>query len=164
MSEAAERSWVKLLFSGIGVAAFTFAAPIVWQKISYRPVGPAYVAAALRVDDGALLLLVRNNSQEPLDLVEADIDIDGIPRAPQEFGAYPVPSHLYAVDSKSSAHLAQSDGRLSVKLRIAQTIEPGQADEFGFKINGPSGLLTPTRGSLTGKITDSRGNNYRLSY
>jgi hypothetical protein len=31
----------------------------------------------VRVADGALLIFVRNNSHEPLDLVEAEIELDG---------------------------------------------------------------------------------------
>ena len=164
MRESGIQTWVKLLCGGLGVAAFTFAAPIVWQKISHRSVGPDHVVAALRVEDGVLLLLVRNNSDEPLDLVAADIEIGGVGKPAEEFGAYPAPSHLYEVDSRSAAELTQRDGRLFVKLRIAQAIEPGQVDQFGFRIKGPAGALTPAAGSLSGKITDVRGNVYRVKY
>ena len=104
MRESGIQTWVKLLCGGLGVAAFTFAAPIVWQKISHRSVGPDHVVAALRVEDGVLLLLVRNNSDEPLDLVAADIEIGGVGKPAEEFGAYPATSHLYEVDSIGRAN------------------------------------------------------------
>ena len=51
-----DSGWAKLLFGGIGVAAFTFAANHVWERVSHRPVGPDYVHVALRSEDGQLLL------------------------------------------------------------------------------------------------------------
>jgi hypothetical protein len=164
MGDGGNRNWMGVLFGGIGVAAFTFAAPIVWQNVSHRDAGPDHVVASLRVEDGTLFLLVRNNSNEPLDLVEAEIEIDGVGNPAEEFGAYPAPSHVYEVNAKSTAQLTQRDGRLSVKLRIAQAIDPGQVDQFGFRINGPAGSLTPAIGSLSGKVMDVRGNVYPVNY
>ena len=158
------QGWTALFLSGIGVAAFTFAAPIVWQKLSHRNLGPAYVETALRAENGVLMLMVRNNSDDPLDLVAADVEI-AIPKRPAvEFGAYPELSHLYAVNAQASAELKQTDDRLLVKLRIAQSIKPGHLDQFGFSINGPGGSLMPQSGSLHGSVTDIKGNVYPIKY
>src|SRR5262245_29578535 len=165
MGDSTDRGWVKLLFGGLGVAAFTFAAPIVWQKISHRSLGPDSVVATMRLESDVLFLVVRNSSNEPLDIVEAEIEIDGVKgTAADELAAYPTPSHLYEVDSRSAAELKQQGERLFLKLKIAQAIEPGQVDQFGFKIKGPSGSLTPAAGALKGKIKDVRGNVYLAKY
>lgn len=163
MHEGSAQGWIKLLFGGLGVAAFSFAAPILWEQLSHRSAGPDHVAAALRIDDGVLLLLVRNGSDEPVDLIEAEIEIKDVGGG-DEFAAYPEPSQIYEVDFASDSEIRQVGGRLVVKLKIAQAIDPGQVDQFGFRINGPAGLLTPPAGSLTGKITDIEGNEYPLTY
>ena len=164
MAESVVQNWVKFLFGGIGVAAFTFAAPIVWERVSHRNLGPDQVETALRIDDGVLYLLVRNNSDDPLDLVEADIQIEGVADASEGLGAYPEPSHLYQVDSTSATQLSQQGGRLFVTMRIAQTIKPRHLDQFGLKISGPSGLLRPAPGSMTGTILDMKGDVYHIKY
>jgi hypothetical protein len=167
MKKGANHGWlVTLLGSGLIAAVFAFAAPIVWTTVIHRTVGPKYVSATLHVENGTLFLLVRNNSNDPLDLVEAEIEIK-IQQAgdsAQEFGAYPVPSHLYEIDSASAAQLKQQNGRLLVTLNIAQAIEAGQADQFGFKIRDPAGPLTPPVGALVGKVVDAKGNIYPIKY
>jgi hypothetical protein len=166
MKKVAKYGWLVTLLGGLSVAIFSFVAPIVWKAVTHRSVGPKYVDATLRVENGTLFLFVRNNSNDPLDLVESDIEIkiqqkgDGA----QEFGAYPALSHLYEVDSASAAQLKQQNGRLLVTLKIAQAIEAGQVDQFGFKIRGPAGPLTPTVGSLVGKVVDAKGNIYPVKY
>ena len=70
-----DSGWVKLLFGGIGVAVFTFAANHAWERVSHRSVGPDYVHVAVRSEKGSLLFYVRNESHEPLDLVSADFRI-----------------------------------------------------------------------------------------
>lgn len=157
-------NWVKVLFGGVGVAAFTFFANTVWERVSHRSVGPDYVNATIRFDQGALLVFVRNESDEPLDLVLVEIEIEQPANQGGVFGAYPKPSHLYEVESKSDAVLTQQGDRLFVKLRVSQAIEPGNADQFGFKIKSASGPLQPYAGSISGKLTDLRGNVYRVHY
>jgi hypothetical protein len=166
MKKVAKYGWlVTLLGSGLIVAIFTFAAPIVWMAVTHRSVGPKYVDAAFHVENGTLLLLVRNNSNDPLDLVEADLEIK-IQQAGDdtgEFGAYPAP-HVYEIDSKSPAQIKQQNGRLLVTLKIAQAIDAGQVDQFGFKITERAGPLTPPIGSLVGKVIDVKGNIYPVNY
>ncbi len=164
MSARKATTWAKVLFAGLGVAVFTFVANTVWERLSHRSVGPDYVHAALRVEDGVLLLYLRNESDEPLDLVLAEIEINQAKGGGGMLGVYPVPSHIYEVESGSDAELEQQEGRLVVKLRISQAIEPGDADQFGFKILGPSGPLTPAAGSVKGTITDLQGNKYYVEY
>lgn len=156
--------WAKVLFGGLGVAVFTFAANAVWERISHRSIGPDYVRVALRVEEGAILLYVRNESDEPLDLVLAEIEISQPKSGGEVLGTYLMPSHLYEVESDSGAELKQLDGGIVVKLRISQAIEPGDADQFGFRIHGGSGPLAPTSGSVKGRITDLRGNIYHVDY
>jgi hypothetical protein len=164
MSESGVQGWLKILLGGLGVAAFSFAAPIVWDKLSHRSLAPEYVDAAVRVENGTFLLLVRNGSDDNLDLVGAEITIVGVDEMSEDFGAYPEPSHVYEVDARSSADLLKLDGGLSVRLRIAQTIDAGAADQFGFKISGPIGARIPASGALSGTIIDSKGNVYPVKY
>jgi hypothetical protein len=167
MKKVAKHGWLlTLLGSGLIVAIFTFAAPIVWTVATHRSVGPDYVSAALHVENGTLLLLVRNSSNDPLDLVEADFEIK-IPQtgdSAQEFGAYPAPSHLYEIDSTSATRLKQQNGQLLVTLKIAQAIEAGQVDQFGFKIRSLAGPFVPPVGSLVGTFVDTKGNIYPIKY
>lgn len=155
-------NWTALLFGGLGVAVFTFAAPIVWKALTHRSVGPDYVNAVLRVENGTVLLLVRNNSDEPLDLVQANIEIKTLKsqNSAPEFGAYPTPSHLYEVEAKSTVKLTQEKGLLRLTVPIAQAIEARQVDQFGFRIKS----LTPRVGSMTGEVVDSKGNVYKVKY
>jgi hypothetical protein len=166
MKKVANFGWLVALSGGLIVAIFSFAAPIMWTAVTHRSVGPKYVTATLRVENGTLFLFVRNSSNDPLDLVEANIEIkiqqagDGA----EEFGAYPTPSHLYEIDSASAAQLKEQNGRLLVTLPITQAIEAGQVDQFGFKIRSPAGPFTPPVGSLVGKVVDSKKNNYPIKY
>jgi len=167
MKKVAKSRWlVTLLGAPIALAVFSFAAPIAWNALTHRSVGPKYVNATVRVENGQLLLFVRNNSDDPLDLVGADIaiKIQQAGEAAQEFGAYPVVSHLYEVDSPSAAQLKQQNGQLLVTLKITQAIEARQADQFGFKITDRAGPFTPPIGSLVGKIVDTKGNSYPIKY
>jgi hypothetical protein len=164
MSDDGGRGWTKALVGGLAVAAFGFAAPIVWQKVSHRSVGPDHVDTSMRVADGELLIFVRNNSHEPLDLVEAEIELERDRKDALELGVYPMPSQLYRIDSRSAVELKQQDRRLFIKLKIVQAIDPGKFDQFGFKIEGPDGALTPAVGSLSGKMVDAKGNVYRVKY
>jgi hypothetical protein len=159
-----DSGWAKLLFGGIGVAAFTFAANHVWERVSHRPVGPEYVHVAVRSEDGQLLFYVRNESHEPLDLVAADFRV-ALPEAKQAlFGAYPTPSQFYEVEPGADAELAQGDGAMRVHLRIAQAIEPGEVDQFGLTIRSAAGPLAPAAGSIEGVMTDLKGNAYPIRY
>jgi hypothetical protein len=164
MSDEKPEHWLKVLSAGLAVAAFTFAAPIIWQKASHRPIGMAYVDAALRVEDGVLLLMVRNKSDESLDLVEAEIEIDDSTKASGPFGVYPEPSHVYQVTAKTNAQVKQLDGKILVKLKIAQAIEPRKVDQFGMNIIGPAGPLSPAVGSVVGRIKDIKGNVFMVKY
>lgn len=154
--------WVKILFGGLGVAIFTFLADAMWDRMSHRGLGPETVRATLRVEDGALYVFVRNDSDEPLDLVRAELDI----RTPENraLAAYPLPSRIYSVVSEADAAIEQHDDLLSVRLNIAQAIDPGDADQFGFSIESGARPMTPQEGSVSGHIIDLRGNAYEVSY
>lgn len=134
-------SWAKVLFRGLGVAVFTFAATPLWN--SHRSVGPDYVHVALRVEYGALLLFVRNESDEPLDLVRTEISLNQAKNHSGVLRAYPAPSRLYEVHSALRTELAHEDEKPVVKLRIAQAIEP---DQFGTKSVGDQPPLVPDPG------------------
>lgn len=154
--------WMKVLFGGLGVAVFTFLADAVWDRVSHRSAGPDTVHTALRVEDGALYVFVRNDSDEPLDLVRAQLTIRS-PK-PDVMGAYPLPSRIYRVVSEREAQLDQQDDLLLVQLNIAQAINPGEADQFGFSIEDRARPLTPGQGTVQGEITDLKGNVYAVSY
>ena len=154
-----------LLLSGFGVALFTFAAPIVWNKVAHRSVGPAYVEASLRVENGTIYLLVRNSSDDPLDLVEADLAMPAPKPAATRLGAYPEPSHLYQVSSSTGAgEIEQTSGQLSVKLKIAQSIKAGEVDQFAVSVVDFGAVVTPSSGSLSGRIVDIMGHAYPAKY
>ncbi|NJM30692.1 MAG: hypothetical protein HC855_11855 [Rhizobiales bacterium] len=157
------KNWITVAFGGIGVAAFTFFAPIAWDKYTHRPVGPDTVETSLRVEDGQVFVVVRNNSDEPLDLVEAEIEFQGITAADQGFAAFPEPSHLYEVDSRLNAKLTQNQDNLRISTKIAQAIEKGQVDQFGFKISGNAMKLQNAK-SISGKVKDINGNVFPLKH
>lgn len=103
---------------------------------------------------------MRNESHDPLDLVAADFRI-ALPAPKQAlFGAYPMPSRLYEVEPGADAEVAQEDGAMRVRSRIAQAIEPGEVDQFGLTISSATGPLAPIAGSIDGVMTDLKGNAY----
>ncbi|MFN0194804.1 MAG: hypothetical protein ACKVP5_22980 [Aestuariivirga sp.] len=157
------KNWITLAFGGIGVAAFTFLAPIVWDKFTHRSVGPDTIETSLRLEGGQVFVVVRNNSDEPLDLVEAEIEFSGLAAADQGFAAFPEPSHLYEVDSRLNAKLTESQGKLRISTKIAQAIAQGDVDQFGFKISG-NALKLESANSITGKIKDINGNVFPLRH
>jgi hypothetical protein len=158
-----KRLLVVLLTSSLAVAVIgsvldKFLIPFV----SHRAVGPKYVSAAARVDDDAVLIFVRNNSDEPLDLKEAVVEIDGVsPAGDGALGAYPDVSQVYrVVASPGVADLQETPGQVVVKVKIAQAIAPGSADQFSVRLVGSHG---PARlGSATVKVNlvDLRGTEY----
>lgn len=144
------------------MAIFTFVANRAWETYSHHAVGPKYVNAAMRFENGQLLLFVRNNSDDPLDLVSAKIDID----APElidikNLGAYPDVSKLYDVSTSSgSATVQSSSNGLSVQLRIAQAIAPKAADQFGIKLIGLAGPVDLSAAKVHAVMRDIKGNTY----
>jgi hypothetical protein len=161
------QDWKKAALGGVVVAAFAFAAPIAWEAIKFRGLSPQYVKAVVRIENNVLLLLVRNSSNEPLDLVEAEIEI---PKAGQtkdreeELGAYPSPSYIYRIDSKFPASMIERNDQLVVRLRIAQIIKAGDVDQFGISIQGPDGPLALSSSVINAKIVDVKGQTYSVRY
>ena len=102
--------WMTLLSSGLAVALFTFVADKAWEVLRHHSVGPKYVDTSVRFEDHKLFLFVRNNSDDPLDLVHAKIDIDAPELvSTQALGAYPEVSKVYDVSATSgSAKLTSS--------------------------------------------------------
>jgi hypothetical protein len=157
------KKWLMILTSGLGVAIFTFAAPIIWQKLSHKSAASATVDAVLRVEDNVFLVMVRNNSDDALDLVGAEFEIDERPGGDvNEFGAYPEPSHVYQVSS--NAQFKRANGKLAVSMKIAQAIDPGKVDQFGLSIKGPAGALALSPGSVKCRVRDVKGNVYPVKY
>lgn len=156
----------KFLSSGLAVALFTFVADKAWQTYSHHALGPKYVDTALRFEGDKLLLFVRNNSDEPLDLVRAKIEID----APEllkdgALGAYPEISKLYDVSpTAGSAKLQIVADRLVVQLKIIQAIGPKTADHFGITLNGLAGPVDLSNDTIHAEIEDIKGHTYLVTH
>jgi len=154
--------WVAVLSSSLAVAVFTFVANKAWDTYHHHKVGPKYVDTALRFEDKKLLLFVRNNSDDPLDLTQATIDLN----APElvkntALGAYPDVSKVYDVSASSgSATLEAGSDGLAVKLKITQVIAPKGADQFAVSLVGLTGPIDLSNVKIHAEIKDVKGNTY----
>jgi hypothetical protein len=154
--------WLTLISSGLGVALFTFVADKGWNAYRYQPVGPAHVATSMRFEGAKLFLFVRNNSDEPLDLVRARIDIDDPELVKADvLGAYPDVSKVYAASATvGSATLDAIDRGLIVKVRITQAIAPKAADHFAVSLDGLAGPVDLSKVKVRAELEDLKGNRY----
>jgi hypothetical protein len=160
-----KRLWMTLLSSGLGVALFTFTAEKTWEIYRHHDAGPRYVALSMRLEANQLLFFVRNNSDEPLDLTQATIDVDqsGVTR---DFfmNVYPDISKIYHVTTTTgSASLRRIGDMLVVTLQITQAIAPKAADQFGVSIAGPVGPIDLSRARIRAELRDIKGQLYSIS-
>jgi hypothetical protein len=164
MDKAKSTVWVTILSGGLGVAIFTFVANKAWEAYRHHPVGPAYVETAIRFEGNKLLLFVRNNSDEPLDLKRAQIQIDEPTLTKSELlGAYPDVSKVYtASTSAGSVSLDTADQGLVMTVRIAQAIPPKEADQFGVELQGLVGPVDLSKVKLRAELEDLKGNKYKV--
>jgi|SRR6516225_10449931 len=165
MTKSKNAVWLTLLSGGLGVAFFTFVANKAWEMYRHRPVGPAYVESSIRFEGNKLLVFVRNNSDEPLDLKRAEIDIDepDLVKA-QVLGAYPDVSKVYTASaSVGSASLDAGDKGLVLTVSIAQAIAPKAADQFGVSLDGLAGPVDLSKVKVRAKLEDLIGNKYTVT-
>lgn len=164
MANGEKSIWITILSSGLAVAIFTFLANKAWEIYSYHPVGPKYVEASIRFEDGKLFLFVRNNSDEPLDLVRAKIDISEPELVKTDvLGAYPDVSKVYDVKpTAGTATVAMADNSLVLNVRITQAIAPKEADQFGVALVGLGGVIDLSKLKLHAELEDIKGNRYSL--
>jgi hypothetical protein len=164
MAKTKNAVWLTLLSGGLGVAIFTFVANKAWEMYHHHPVGPEYVESSTRFEGSKLLVFVRNNSDEPLDLKRAQIDIDEPDLVKAEvLGAYPDISKVYtAFASVGSASLDAGDKGLVVTVRIAQAIPPKAADQFGVTLDGLAGPVDLSKVKLRAELVDLKGNKYTV--
>jgi hypothetical protein len=164
--------WLTLISSGLGVAIFSFVANKAWDAWSHRATGPATVQTSLRFEDSRLLLFVRNNGDEPLDLVRARIDIDEPALVSQTvLGAYPEVSKVYSVSASASGAAARGSvsvaatagSGLVLDARIVQAIAPKGTDQFGFALDGIAGPIDLSRLKLRVQLEDIRGRHYSVT-
>lgn len=162
MAKAKKIAWLTMLFSGLGVALFTFVANKAWEAYRHHPVGPKYVGTSMRFEDNRLFLFIRNNSDEPLDLVRAKIDIDAPELVKTEaLGAYPDISKMYSVSATSgTAKLDVVDNGLVLSLNITQAIAPKAADHFGVTLGGLAGPVDLSNVKIRAELEDIKGNKY----
>lgn len=162
MTNTKKISWLTVLSSGLAVALFTFIANKAWEIYRHHGVGPKYVDISIRFEDKRLLLFVRNNSDEPLDLIRAKIDIDEPELLKTEtLGAYPDVSKVYDVSATSgSATLEVVDDRLVIRLEITQAIAPKAADYFGITLVGLTGPVNLSNAKVRAELEDIKGNLY----
>jgi hypothetical protein len=166
MTTTKHSPWITLLSSGLVVALFTFVAGKAWEVLRHHSVGPKYVDTAVRFEDHKLFLFVRNNSDEPLDIVRAKIDID----APElvsspALGAYPEVTKVYDVSATSgSAKLDVVANHLVVRMKIIQAIAPRGADHFGIALSGLTGPVDLSKATIHAEIDDIKGNVYVVTH
>jgi hypothetical protein len=162
LSAKKKAAWIAILSSGIAVAIFTFAANKTWELYKHRKLGPKYVNAALRLEGGKLLLFVRNNSDEPLDLTQAKIEIEDPSLVESTtLGAYPDISKIYGVSTTSgTAKLELAGNRLIVNINITQAIAPGAADQFAVTLVDITGPLDFSKATIHAEVTDIKGHAY----
>jgi hypothetical protein len=166
MAKKGQTVWIGVVSSGLAVALFSFIANKAWDSYHYHHVGPKYVDAALRFEDNKVLLFIRNNSDDPLDLAVAKIDInDPELLSTQTLGAYPDVSKIYSVSTTSGSGTVETvNNRLVVKLNIAQAIAPKAADQFGVMIVGPVGPLDLSKVKFDVEIQDMKGHSYLVRH
>ena len=155
--------WLTLLSGAFGAAIFTFIATKAWEIYQHRPVGPDYVQASIRFEDDKLLLFVRNNSDEPLDLKRAAIAIDDPSLVESTvLGAYPEISKIYTVSTSKGGHtnLEVMDNGLMVTVDISQAIPAKDVDQFAITLNGLAGPVDLSRVKLHASLEDMKGNRY----
>jgi hypothetical protein len=162
MTRTRKVRWPAVLSSGLAVALLTFVANKAWEIYRHHSVGPKYVDTSMRFEDNKLLFFVRNNSDEPLDLTRAKIDIDEPELLKNEtLGAYPDVSKVYDVSTTSgSAKVEVVADRLVVNLKIIQAVAPKAADHFGFTLVGLAGPIDLSHVKLHAEIGDIKGNTY----
>lgn len=165
MKRLRKSTWIALLSSGLGVAIFGFIANTAWEIYRHRSVAPEYVNAVIRFEENTLFLYVRNNSNEPLDLVQAKIEIDDPNLIKFPLGAYPDVSKIYNVSSSvGDAAMEIIDNKLVVNLRIIQAIEPGKSDNFGIKIQGLLGPINLSKAKVHAELRDIAQHTYIANY
>lgn len=154
-----------VLSSGLVVALATFFVDKAWERWQHAEVGPAYVDGSMRFDGDRLLLLVRNRSDEPLDLVGATIEVEESSLSNTgSLGAYPEVSHIYDAKATSgNARVQQSASGIVIMVDIAQAIEPNEVDQFGVQLEGVAGPVDLSRLPIRASLTDVKGNTYRIS-
>jgi hypothetical protein len=165
MDASKSKAWVAIVSSGLGVALFTFVANKAWEVLRHHPVSPKYVDTSMRFENNQLFVFVRNNSDDPLDLTEANLNIDepSLTDVPT-MGAYPDVSKLYDVAStRGSAHLQVVDNRLVVKVKILQAINPKAADQFALTLTGLTGPVDLSRAKIQAQLHDIKGHIYIVS-
>lgn len=120
--------WVTILTGGLGIALFSFLADKAWVSSQHHKVGPRFVDASIRVDEaGEIMFFVRNNSDEPLDLVQARIELD---MADSTLEVYPSISKIYRLEpAPRGVSLTTEAGKLLVSVNITQAIEPRSLSE-----------------------------------
>lgn len=156
--------WLTVLSSGLAVALFTFIANKAWEIYSHHSVGTKYVDTSIRFKDNSLLLFVRNNSDEPLDLIRAKIEINEPELLKYEtMGTYPDVSKVYDVSVTSgSAKLEIVDNRLVIRLKITQAIAPKAADHFGITLVGLTGPMNLSNVKIRAELEDIKGHIYEV--
>ncbi len=151
-----------ILFGGLGVAIFVFVANKIWEAYSFRDLGPKYVTTSMRFERDTLFLFIRNNSDEPLDIIESKIKIANLDD--KSLGTYPDVSKLYDVSSLNSTELSSSKDTLIIGLRIIQAIDPGKADQFGIKLEGLFGPVDLSKAYIRAELYDTEKNTYISIY
>lgn len=156
-------SLLKIFFGGLGVAVFTFTASLTYNYFQFRPVGPDNVDAVLRTDEGNLAILIRNRSDEALDLVAAELIVTSAHLPQDRVRAYRNFSYIYTVTmGNATTEAVAAGGKISSRLAIAHAIEPGEFDRFGISVLADDGVLSLDASSVQLTLLDIKGNIYQV--
>ena len=156
-------SLLKIFLGGLGVAIFTFTAPLTYNHFHFRPVGPDTADAVIRTAEGNLAIFIRNRSDEALDLVAAELILASEHFPQDRFRAYRAFSHIYTVKlGDVTTDAVAAAGKISSRLSIAHAIEPGEFDSFGISVVADEGPLGLDASSVQLKLLDIKGNLYQV--
>lgn len=159
------RAWITVLFLSLAVAIVSTMTYKAWEVYGHHPVGPEYVQTSMRFEDGRVLVFVRNNSDEPLDLVRARLEIREPELVSTEvLGAYPDVSKIYDVKpTTGTATIAVSGDSLLLNVSITQAIAPKAVDHFGVALDGLAGPVDLSKVKLHAQLEDIKGNRYTVA-
>lgn len=156
--------WIAIVGSGIGAAVVAFGVEKAWEAYQYRSIGPEYVDGTIRVDGGKVLIFVRNNSDEPLDLKRATISLDDPASSERSVGIYPEVSQIYTVAAASaSTQIIGTGKRITVVINISQSIEPKGVDHFGISMQDALGFVDLSSVAIQADIEDLKGRRYLVN-
>ena len=146
---------IELLFGGVGVALLSFLAAQAWSIYTKKNISSDSVDVALRANGSAVVIYIRNNSDENLDIVKTELLIRDDEIETEMLGVFPEVSKTYIIDSLPNAVInTNTSNSLEVFAETGQAISPGGVDQFEIMLRGPLGFIDLSDSSLKVKLHD----------